>query len=90
MLFERTNGYVLEVNRITNGGDTLLVTLTDGVGKEFLFSVAKIGGKWRIRNPLTVPAFVITLESELLRGIEEGILDGLEKSHDRYNPRRYI
>jgi hypothetical protein len=65
MLSKKINGYTVEFARPRPGLSSLFVVLIDERGKRHAFNMIKPDGKWIIRNPLTVPAFILQIEEEL-------------------------
>jgi hypothetical protein len=59
------NGYAIDVNKIRDKERLRFITLTDEQGKRHHFSMIKPDGKWIIRNPLTVPSFIVDIETDI-------------------------
>ncbi|MEI6950810.1 hypothetical protein V9K67_26745 [Paraflavisolibacter sp. H34] len=65
MMIKEINGYSVQISSMPVDSRTLFVTLIDESVKSHSFSLAKIDGDWCIRNPLTIPAFIVEMEHEL-------------------------
>jgi hypothetical protein len=63
----KINGYTIEVADIHKFRETRFITLVDEQGKRHHFSMINPGGEWIIRNPDTVPAFIVQIEKEIAR-----------------------
>lgn len=59
------NGYTIEVANFPRGKESRFVTLTNEQGKRYHFNMIKPNGKWIIRNPATVPSFIVEIEKEI-------------------------
>jgi hypothetical protein len=64
---KRINGYSFEIYPLPEGGNTRFVTLRNGSTGPYHFNLEKIDGNWRIRNPSTVPAFIVEIETEIVK-----------------------
>ena len=61
----KLNGYTIEVVQIQNSRAARFITLIDEKGKQHHFSMIRQDDKWIIRNPLTVPTFIVEIEKEI-------------------------
>ena len=59
------NGYTIEITQIHNKEASRFITLIDEQGKHHYFSMIKPDGEWIIRNPVTVPSFILEIEKDI-------------------------
>jgi hypothetical protein len=65
MLLKQINGYTIEITAAHPRLHSRFITLIDDKGSRHQFNMVKPDGQWVIRNPLTVPPFVLEIEKEL-------------------------
>jgi hypothetical protein len=64
----KKNDYTIEI-AVIRKGESRFVTVTDVQHNRYSFNVIKSGGGWIIRNPSTVPAFILEMEQEILEAV---------------------
>jgi hypothetical protein len=65
MVSIKINGYTVQLAQPHPTLSSRFVVLIDEKGKRHSFNMIKPDGQWIIRNPETVPAFILQIEEEL-------------------------
>jgi hypothetical protein len=65
------NGYTLEIAEVNmrGGVNFIFVTLFDEEKNRHHFNMIKPNGEWMIRNPKTVPSFILKIEKDISKSI---------------------
>ena len=65
MLKSKVNGYTIELAELGKNSENRFVTLIDKKGEPYHFNMIKPDGKSIIRNPSTVPSFIMEIERDI-------------------------
>jgi hypothetical protein len=63
------NGYSVKITPLPQKRDVCFVTLVDEMKNIHCFSLIRLDGRWMIRNPSTVPKFIVEMEEEIIKYI---------------------
>ena len=65
MAITQISGYRVKVSPVIIDERTRFITITDEQGEQHYFHMMLEGSKWVIRNPLTVPPFILQIEKDI-------------------------
>jgi len=65
MIIKKINGYTIEVAQSQVNHKFRFVTLIDEKGQRYYFNMDKLEQQWIIRNPDSVPTFIVEIENDI-------------------------